>query len=409
MVKKTLHALKTVSLKRKVELALIAALLCINGALSLYLLNYASGSFPELVTLRSADLDFKSLSKYFTKLANDKGAVYAFEILKRAPMPPNIDVHLLGHIVGDILYKQKGAEGIKYCTRDFRNACSHTIVIGTLLEKGPESFKEIAELCRQAPGGRGAYTMCFHGLGHGVLAYNDYELPAAIKMCETGAGSGRESTECVGGAIMEMVAGVHDVNLWKEKSKKYFKASDPLYPCSANFMADRFKGICYTYITPHLFEAAGGDIGHPKPADFEKAFKFCEPLSGSSRDACFGGIGKEFPTLAQNRDIRAIDQLSDEKFSLVLSWCNLASPQDGKDSCVTSALRSIFWGGENDPLASARFCNVAETKGFGKVCADELIAATGYYIPDLLRQKEICEALSADVYRNNCFRKLLRL
>lgn len=31
-----------------------------------------------------------------------QGAKYAFDILKTAPVPPNTDTHLLGHVVGDI-------------------------------------------------------------------------------------------------------------------------------------------------------------------------------------------------------------------------------------------------------------------------------------------------------------------
>jgi hypothetical protein len=236
----------------------ISLLIVINALLGVTLRRATHTPFPEISQIESKPMDFKALALYFSDLANKKGGAYAFEILKRVNLPQNIDVHLIGHVIGDILYKQEGAEGIKICTQDFRNACSHTIVIGMLLEKGPESFGEVADICRRAPGGPGAYTMCFHGLGHGVLAFNDYELPKAVEMCREGVGGGREWTECVGGAIMEMVSGVHDVAMWKKKSQIYFMKSDPLYPCSADFMPEAAKGMCYTYLTPHLFEAAGG-------------------------------------------------------------------------------------------------------------------------------------------------------
>ena len=69
---------------------------------------------PEVAFLATQDYDFKELTGYFTQLANDKGAVYAYDVLKVAPISPGIDMHLLGHLVGDILYKQKGVEGMKY-------------------------------------------------------------------------------------------------------------------------------------------------------------------------------------------------------------------------------------------------------------------------------------------------------
>src|SRR5581483_2088735 len=41
--------------------------------------------------------NFQQISDYFVKLANKKGARYAFNVLKVAPMAPNLDLHLLGH------------------------------------------------------------------------------------------------------------------------------------------------------------------------------------------------------------------------------------------------------------------------------------------------------------------------
>ncbi len=246
------------------------ALACVVLLGALYVSSGSgSGTLSEAQDLIGKEYGFRELSDYFEDLALDKGALYAFDVLREAKLPPNIDIHLLAHTVGDILYKQKGAAGILLCTQDFRNACSHTIVIGTLLEKGPDSFKEIAALCKKAPGGPGAYTMCFHGLGHGVLAYNGYDLAKAAEMCGlSGAPGGKEEAECIGGTVMEMVSGVHDKEVWEAKKGEYFKDSDPLYPCTAAFMPASAKRMCYTYLTPHLFGFYGGDEHNPTPADF---------------------------------------------------------------------------------------------------------------------------------------------
>jgi hypothetical protein len=378
--------------------------------MGMYLLQSSTVSYEEISQIKSG-VSFKDLSVFFANIANKKGAPYAFEILKRAPLPPGIDVHLLGHIVGDILYKQQGAKGILVCDQDFRNACSHTIVIGTLLEKGPDSLAEIAELCKQAPGGTGAYTMCFHGLGHGVLAYNDYELPLAVKMCEKaglGGASGREAIECVGGTIMEMIAGVHDREMWQEKVKKYFKKNDPLFPCDASFMPEAMKGMCYTYLTPHLFQAAGADLGHPLPSQFKEAFTYCEPLKGEDRKACFAGFGKEFIVLAQNRDIRKIDQMTSAQAATVLDWCYLALPADGRKHCVLSALGSMLWGGENDPKAAVQFCGLADSRMKNSDCLNELFSEVKFYIQDTSRREYICNVMEGD-RKTLCQQKLLSL
>ena len=214
----------------------------------------------SLAELARGPQSFDALGAFFVRLAEEKGAVYAFEVLKRAELPPNTDAHLLGHIVGDELYKQEGIAGMRFCTPDFRNACSHTVVIGALLEEGMAVFDKVHDACRRAPGGAGAYTMCFHGFGHGALAYAGYEVSDAVPLCArvaTDAAEGREYTECIGGITMEMVSGIHDRDLWLPMKQKYMPTEDPLTLCRNDAFPNEVKHMCYIYITPQLFEAAG--------------------------------------------------------------------------------------------------------------------------------------------------------
>ncbi|NQV92955.1 hypothetical protein HQ403_00475 [Candidatus Kaiserbacteria bacterium] len=366
----------------------------------------------ELTSSLGKDPTFKELSVYFEDLAKEKGASYAFDVLGRVELPQNIDLHLLGHIVGDQLYIQEGIDGIKKCSQDFRNACSHSVVIGALIENGEGILPEVKNACHGAPGGVGAYTMCFHGFGHGVLAYNDYTLPDAVEFCKkvgTEEFYNREYVECVGGAVMEMIAGVHDRATWEEKSHIYFKESDPLYPCSADFIDDEVRGICYTYLTPHLFEAVGANLGKPTAYDFDKAFKLCSVLPEKdtlSRNACYGGFGKEFVVLAQNRDIRKIESMNEEQLRKVFSWCLLADTKEGVTQCMFSAVQSLYWGGENDPGAVTRFCSLIEESSYQGACFGEIIGAMSTYVNDSVYREEYCKKIPFQ-YRNQCKEILL--
>src|SRR3989344_2239057 len=213
-----------------------------SPAISSYIEKFTFGfgsalSFKEIEEIRNKNLDFGELSKFFVNLANDKGGHYAYKSLAKATalnyLSPNIDTHLLGHNIGDILYKQLGIEGMKFCTQDLRNACSHSIVVGALLEFGADKLRDIADVCRKAPGGKGAYTMCIHGLGHGVLAYTEYDMAQAVNLCEKVSEprlKNMEYGECVGGISMEMMAGVNDREAWEKQKANYFKKDDPLAP-----------------------------------------------------------------------------------------------------------------------------------------------------------------------------------
>ncbi len=381
----------------RTPLLVLLAVLVLGGGIVAYAL--LQPTYPEVAELSlDTDWSFQELLTYFRELSEDKGAVYAFEVLKRAPLPPDTDPHLIGHIIGNVLYQQKGVDGIALCTDDFRNACSHSVVIDILSEHGEGSLPLIAETCRKAPGGNGAYTMCYHGLGHGVLAYVGYDLEAAVRMCErtgTSAYGGREYEECVGGTIMEMIAGVHDPIAWQQQFDRYFRAEDPLYPCNATFMTETVRGMCYTYLTPHLFAAAGLAPAGSGPHEYQEAFSYCDAIpEGKSelRDACYGGFGKEFVSLAQDRDTRNVGAMDDEALSNIRAWCTQAGESDGEAACNEHALSSLFWGGESEPDAAFSFCELA--KGEAQInCYRDLSLKIQYYLSDTVRGYELCKRL----------------
>ncbi len=395
--------------KRKIFLLSAIAILLIVNILFLLFFYIKStqgerNDFSELKYFEGKHFNGKELDDYFTSLAQKKGAVYAFEVLKRIPFQPNVDMHLLGHVVGEILYIQKGAEGMQYCTQDFRNACSHTIVVGLFSDKGEAALPEIEKSCEKAPGGKGAYNMCFHGLGHGVLAFTGYDLPKTIALCEktkTGKSGGREFPECVGGAIMEIISGGdHDKELWTKQSEFYLTTSDPLYPCTADFMPAEVRSQCFTYLTPHLFKFAGGNLSNPQPQDFEKSFPYCNVLKEEVyRQACYGGFGKEFVVFAKGRDIRNISNMTPEELKQTINWCSLADNEKGKTYCNISALASIYWGGENDVSAAIKFCKLLSSENIEKECFSNLTGMVKFYRVEKL--KEYCQAIPPQ-YQKEC-------
>lgn len=395
--------------KKKALYALIV-LNCLLGALIFWSIFTPAGEqeMEEISFLAASSMDFRELSNFFDEVATKKGAVYAFDLLKVAPISPGIDLHLLGHLIGNALYEEQGLEGIRHCTQDFRNACSHSVVIGAFLEYGDAVLDSVADACRQAPGGRGAYRMCFHGLGHGVLAYTDYEMDKAIPLCKRAgdaAGMGGEYEECVGGVVMEMMGGVHDREIWEAKKDKYFSATNPLAPCDMAFMPDDMKPICYTFLTPHLFEFVGANMASPTAEDFKKAFRICATIpQRQNQYECYASFGKEFVVLAQNRDIRKIEDMTDAQLATVGQWCSYAGDEEGEVGCVESALGSLYWGGENDISAPTRFCGLVSGATQAR-CFTNLIGQVQYFEPDLSARKEFCSSIP-DEYHAQCASRL---
>ncbi|MBI3486139.1 hypothetical protein HY025_04340 [Candidatus Daviesbacteria bacterium] len=359
-------------------------------------------TYEELNQLKGITLSFTQLSDFFKTLAQKKGGEYAYEVLKIAPLNPNIDLHLLGHVVGDVLYKQKGAEGIQVCTNDFRNACSHSIVIGLFSEKGEGTLGEISDACHKAPGGSGAYTMCFHGLGHGILTYTGYDMPKTIDICKkTGTSTyhNREYIECVGGAVMEIIGGgFHDRELYEKQQKKYLSTKDPLSLCFAKYMPDIVKPQCLIYLTPYLFMASGADLGNPDPTYFEKSFEYCKQIPDGYSNLkmdCYNGFGKEFVGLVLSRDIRtqAVEELNDKQLKTVYDWCLLAKNRDGTRECIVSAISSLYWGGENRVEPAIKLCSLIDDDFFLTSCYKNLIVMVSSYNKDAVQRKAFCGKL----------------
>ncbi len=359
------------------------------------------------------NLSFDELKNYFSNLSKEKGAKEAFEVLKIARVSPDTDMHLLGHVVGDILYEQEGANGIQICTQDFRNACSHSIVVGLFTDKGEEALSEIQEACKKAPGGIGAYIMCYHGLGHGILAYEGFDFTKTIDLCKKTATSLHGSTEypeCVSGAVMEIISGGgHDRERWLLQRPKYLKSDNPFYVCSPPFMPEEARARCYDYVTPYLWEAVGADVNNPNEEDFAKSFKLCYQISEESyRNVCFGGFGKEFVGLAQGRDIRNVDQMDDVKLKKVTDWCKIAGEKGAVNACLMSALSSIYWGGENDYHVSIRFCSViGDQENYG-ACFLSLIDRAAYFTQDPELRESICKDMP-DQFSLECKKRLLNV
>ena len=371
------------------------------------------GDKKMISNLASRKASFKDFSDFFADVAKEEGAVYAFELMREADLPNGIDTHLLGHTIGDVLYEQKGVDGMRWCTHDFRNACSHTIVIGTMLQYGDGAMPEIRQACHLAPGGKGAYTMCFHGLGHGVLAFNEYNMEKTIDMCNqfgTEEYNNREAVECFGGSIMEIIGGGgHDRENWEERRKEYLNTANPFGLCESEIVPSEFRPMCFNYMTPYVFESFDANMGYPGPEIFDKTFALCESIPSSwtdERRECFAGLGKEFIGIAIGRNYAAGVEPNSSQLGIMYSWCKLADSTEGEQYCVLSTMNSLYWGGERPYETALNYCGLIDNREVGDGCFKSLIQNVSHYIESDDYKTGFCQAIPED-YHSECTQELL--
>ncbi len=101
--------------------------------------------------------------------------------------------------------------------------------------------------------------------------------------------------------------------------------------------------------------------------------------------------------LSQDRDIRRIEDTPTEKLQLSASWCMLADNEEASNACLLSILDSLYWGGENDPEVSVRYCSVLEDASAQDACFAHLYDITLYYQPDMEKRKAICDLVPEEI------------
>ena len=393
--------------KRLYKTIIVSILILIISLIVFFLSFYIhqdKKSPPEILYLREKKMDFNQYKNYFQTLAKNKGAEYAFRVLERADLPLVVDLHLLGHFIGDELFKQMGSEGMSYCTDALRNACSHAIVINLFYQKGVHALEEIA--CQTAPGHANSYRLCYHGLGHGVFAYAQYDLAKTIELCKKTATKkhhGLEYPECIGGAVMEQISGGdHNKEIWRKQRLNNLNSNNPLNICYSLISDPEARIMCLSYLTPYLLEIEGKNSLIPSDQTIQRAFNHCNTIpldEHQNRFGCYGGFGKEFTPLAKNKDIRNIETLTTEEIKNIYHWCLLSPAEDGQKYCIYSAQKSIYWSGAVDKKYLINFCNKAPSHIIRDYCFEESIETVKISNKNILYYLNFCSNIPGKFYR----------
>lgn len=225
-------------------------------------------------------LSFPDTVAYFETSAKEQGALYAYELLRQLPSTVHANRHLLGHVIGSILYEQMGTDGLRFCTKEFEFSCYHSVVASVIAADGFEVLSELNELCRET----GDLWGCQHGIGHGLLAVTGYDEPfKALEICKT-LSAEDFAPGCVEGVFMEfqlMIMVDSSGNTERELTD-----TGLYYPCDV--VEEQFQNFCY-YEQPAWWHGLFDD-------DSDEAYKkfgsLCEAVSDEeSKDWCFRRIG----------------------------------------------------------------------------------------------------------------------
>lgn len=329
--------------------AVIAAVVVLgSGLLILDSIKTYRGNSPSLARDDRRIASEDAILRDYIKLYGAEGAIMAIKAL------PGVDCHQRVHKVGRMAYELTNTEAFKVLNSECMSGYTHGVTEAFFHEKGTENLNNnVALICNNEQNGFYAHQ-CYHGIGHGLMAYTDYSLLDALKMCDTLPPRSTNRESCYSGAFMENVVGAIAVDVAKSNTSpgdfhvSSYLSNDPLYPCNA--VDIKYKNTCYFFQSSRMIQIFG--------QDFKKVTTACESVEAIYQSTCFMSAGRD------------ISNSYGTDYSQIELMCSHTKMDYLRASCIAGAAQDKFWheSEQDDALALCKVLSVT----FKPRCYSEL-------------------------------------
>ncbi len=294
------------------------------------------------VNMLKASLDRKSLSYWLILVGPER--VMA-KIVRDSGQGSVFDCHQQAHEIGRASYALYSEKSFGKGDSSCHSGYYHGAMEALLVEKGTQNVSStLGKICLTFPTGAGIFE-CMHGIGHGVLAYENYDLPEALALCDE-LGSDDATHSCYSGVFMENIITGLGLGAVRSHSTKWL-SKDPYFPCSLfsgnDTVNSSIETQCYFMQTSWMLWLSGYNFG--------SVAEQCRNAPKDMVDVCFQSFG---------RDIAGFT-LRDSK--RIVEGCSIV-PMEGRnhERCIVGALYVIvdFFGPALRSQASELCALVAE-------------------------------------------------
>lgn len=249
-----------------------------------------------------------------------------------------IDCHQEAHLVGRLAYKLEGGSVFKAMDFNCHSGYLHGAMEAFISEQnGRDLTGSVTNLCKEFKTDFSRFE-CLHGIGHGFMAYMDYDLPKAIDLCRQ-LEDEYARRSCFGGVFMENILVAEGKGANKGHQTNWISL-DPHFPCNEVDQDYLVQYECYQMQTSRMLQIS--------EYDFEFVKKECLNAPSNLVEVCFKSMGRDLAGQTL-RDPLKID-----------SWCHDV-PKLYIKECLTGGLNVIleFWG-ENIAHQAFDLCNRLE-------------------------------------------------
>lgn len=201
------------------------------------------------------------------------------EAVHKVPRGTNFNCHTAMHKLGKLSYQVNPEDAFSvfepYCASGF----THGVMEGYINKNG-FTLSGIEKICSNIKG-EFKQGECAHGVGHGLMAYEDYDLPKALNDCQNLHFSSLSLVACLDGVFMENIIASQGENLNMHPTK--WVSDDPLFPCNAVEDKENMQRACYANQIIRMLELNQNNSS--------EVISSCNSLAENAKTGCAYSIG----------------------------------------------------------------------------------------------------------------------
>lgn len=330
---------------------------------------------------------FEENTEEITKNYGPKASLEILKLLEdNGFIEKTVDDHQIAHVIGRDTAKTFGINGKAFlsCPTSFNYGCQHGFFEYALVNVKPAK-KAVDSICGSLGDEYSSKFKfyCYHGVGHGIMDAEAYNLDASLDVCNTLDAVGQEG--CWQGAFMENV----NAGMRNEARKNIFSEIDPLAPC--NNVEDKYRHQCYINHAGWLMKFFNNDV--------DMAIKACLKAENYI-NVCLQSIGLMATNPAWQPSI--LKNISNQDSVETAKEICLKFPKQNREQCVVAGVDNIMNFDELDLSRAEKFCNISD-KDFQNICYQHIGLSLRSQINDKNIILEKCSIFS-DNFKKECLK-----
>jgi len=283
--------------------------------------------------------------------------------------------HDTAHWAGRFAYELYEDQAFKECSSECHSGCYHGATEVFFKENGTANLSENLQTLCSSDLNPFFSHQCFHGIGHGLMAWANYEIFDALEACDL---LPERKDSCWTGVFMENIVG--SLGGSEDGHFTNYLSDDPYYPCDDPKLNDKYKSSCYFLQTSRMMDLF--------QSDFKKIAAACANAPEAYRVSCFGSMG---------RDVRGSHRDSP---SAAIAACGFAPAGSFRIACLNGASQDTFWDPTGQDTALL-FCKLLTNITEKDPCYDTIFSRA----PNVFTKKSDHEAFCAKAetnYQDKC-------